>query len=90
MHADDNFDRTSRSEEANYFHMKGTAQLRVPKGQVRVEIMKRLEHDLSSAHDPRWRKPNSRLQVQLKRVRLPVPNQLPTTNAGSAATFTCI
>jgi hypothetical protein len=44
MQADDNFDRESRSEEAHYFHMKGTAQLRVPSGQVKVEVMKGFEH----------------------------------------------
>jgi len=75
MHADDNFDRTSRSEEAHYFHMKGTAQLRVPKGQVRVEIMKGFEYEFLQRTIHVGANQTSRLQVQLKRLRLPVPNE---------------
>jgi len=72
MHADDNFDRASRSEEAHYFHMKGAAQLRVPKGAVNVEIMKGFEHDFLQRTIQVGANQTSRLSIQLKRFRLPV------------------
>ena len=72
MHADDNFDRASRSEEEHYFHMKGVAQLRVPKGQVNVEIMKGFEHEVIQRKLHIGGNATSQLSVQLKRVRLPV------------------
>jgi len=78
MQADDNFDRASTREEAHYFHMKGTAQLRVPKGEVKVEIMKGFEHEFIQRMVRVGGNQTSRLQVQLKSLRLPVTN--PATN----------
>jgi hypothetical protein len=74
MHADDNFDRSARSEEAHYFHMKGVAQLRVPRGQVKVEIMKGFEHGFIQRTVHVGANQTSRLQVQLKRLRMLATN----------------
>ena len=71
MHADDNFDRSTESEESHYFHMKDTAQLRVPKGQVRVEIMKGFEHEFIRRTIHVGANQTSQLSVQLKKLRLP-------------------
>jgi Tol biopolymer transport system component len=72
MHADDNFDRATSTEETHYFHMRGAAQLRVPKGPVKVEIMKGFEHEFIHRTVQVGANATSRLSVQLKRLRLPV------------------
>jgi hypothetical protein len=71
MQADDNFDRESRSEEAHYFQMKGTTQLRVPRGQVKVEVMKGFEHKFTQHTLKVGANQTSRLLLQLKREDLP-------------------
>jgi hypothetical protein len=44
MHADDGFTRAERNFEAHYFHSGGIAELTVPAGRVRVEVMKGFEY----------------------------------------------
>ena len=74
MHADDNFDRAASSEEAHYFHMKGTAQLRVPAGQVKIEVLKGFEHEFIQRSQQIGANQTSRLSVQVRRLNLPVTN----------------
>jgi Tol biopolymer transport system component len=40
MNADDSFNRTERPAEAHYFHTVGTAQLSLPLGETKIEVMK--------------------------------------------------
>lgn len=44
MHAADNFVRDERPFEEHYFHGSGTVQMRVPVGEVTVEVMKGFEY----------------------------------------------
>jgi len=43
IHADDNFDRQQRKEEAHYFHAQKAVLVAVPPGPVQIEAMKGLE-----------------------------------------------
>ncbi len=72
MHADDNFDRGARSEEAHYFHMKGAVELRVPEGQVQVEVMKGFEYGWEKQSLAVRANQKSEIVFQLKKVALPV------------------
>lgn len=45
IHADDNFDRQTRKEEAHYFHTQKTGLVAVPAGDVQVEAMKGFEFE---------------------------------------------
>ncbi len=45
IHADDNFDRQARKEEAHYFHVQDTVTVAVPPGAVQVEAMKGFEFE---------------------------------------------
>lgn len=44
MHADDNFDRADRAEEAHYFHAMGNAALTLPAGPATIRVWRGLEH----------------------------------------------
>ena len=44
MHADDNFDRSERRFEYQYFHTAGSADLTVPAGELEVEVLRGLEY----------------------------------------------
>ncbi len=44
MHADDSYVRSERPFESHYFHSNGHAEVVVPAGNVRVEVMKGFEH----------------------------------------------
>src|SRR3970040_1289814 len=48
-HADEAFDRSERGVEYGYFHSGGTAELRVPAGQMRVEVWRGPEYRVSRA-----------------------------------------
>jgi TolB protein len=43
-HADDHFDRAERQLEFGYFHTAGPAELTVPAGPMKIEILRGLEH----------------------------------------------
>ncbi len=40
IHGDDGYDRAERPFEAHYFHARGTAQIEVPAGALKVEILR--------------------------------------------------
>ncbi len=73
MHAEDNFVRAERAFESHYFHSAGNAELTVPLGRVRVEVMKGFEYQiaretvLSSLH--------AQLVIHLRPLQIPAdPN----------------
>ena len=72
MHADDNFDRSARKEEAHYFHTNGVSAVRVPRGQVSVEVMKGFEHEFIQRSVKIGANATSRLLVQFRGPDLPV------------------
>jgi len=74
MHADDNFDRGERSEEAHYFHTTGVSETRVPAGRVQIEVMKGFEHEFEKRSVTVTANQNSALTIRLKPIELPVTN----------------
>ncbi len=72
MHADDNFDRATRGEEAHYFHTTGVAELRVPAGKAEVEVTKGLESEFEKRSVAVAANENSALTIRLRPMALPV------------------
>jgi len=71
MHADDNFVRSERPFEAHYFHTTGTAELMVPVGTVKVDVMKGFEYRFVQAAAPIKAGDTSHVTVYLKTLDTP-------------------
>ena len=71
MHADDNFDRGTQSEESHYFHTAGVAELRVLAGRVAIEVMKGFEYEVEQRSVAVVANENAAVKVRLKRIELP-------------------
>jgi hypothetical protein len=66
MRADDSFVRSERPFEAHYFHTTGTADLMVPAGTVKVDVMKGFEYHVVQAAAPIKAGDTSKITVYLK------------------------
>ena len=71
MQADDSFERRARSEEVHYFDTTGVAALRVPVGNVDIEIMKGFEYEFEKRSVMVHEEQNASLTIRLKPILLP-------------------
>lgn len=71
MHADDNFDREQRNEEARYFHVDGNASIDVPAGQATLTVWHGPESQIERRTVEVEAATKSLVRVELRRVALP-------------------
>src|SRR5439155_21058991 len=71
MHADDNFVRSERPLEANYFHASGNAELTLPTVQAEVEVMRGFEYRFEKKHVMITAGRRSNLTVYLQPLNVP-------------------
>jgi TolB protein len=71
MHADDNFVRSERRFEAQYFHANGNVLVDVPVGNVIVEVMKGFEYYVETRTVPIATNQRAEITVRLKALDIP-------------------
>ena len=71
MHADDSFDRGERPFEAHYFDTKGTSEITVPAGTLRVGVMRGFEYDFEERNVEVVADKESDVTVRLRPIEMP-------------------
>lgn len=70
-HADDNFDRSARSDEARYFHAMGEVGLNLPEGLATVTVWRGMEAKPQEQDVQIRADSNTRLAIELTPLKLP-------------------
>lgn len=71
MNADDSFSRAERSTEAHYFHTVGTAELAVPVGETKIEVMKGFAYRVATRTAPVTSDHEVHVTIQLQPIPIP-------------------
>jgi hypothetical protein len=71
MHADDSYDRELAAFETHYFHVDGSATVRLPAGAGRVTVWRGLEHAIETRNVNIEAEQRQRLRIELEPLDLP-------------------
>ncbi len=71
MNADDSFNRAERSTEAHYFHTVGTAELSVPAGETKIEVMKGFAYRVATRTATVTSDHEAHVTIQLQPIPIP-------------------
>lgn len=71
MHADDQFDRAQRKEEARYFHAAGEVQIELPAGEARIILWRGMEAAIERHSVEIEAEARSDLELSIKSLDLP-------------------